>query len=66
MTAEGLYTANWPLAYEALVQGWLPPLDGTDYVAADGFFSSLGVNAVRFYDTSEDRASDEVGWLDGY
>ena len=59
MTAEGLYSDHWLLAYEALVKGWLPSRDGTNYVAADPFFSILQGGDVAFYDVDEP-------WEDGY
>lgn len=59
MTAEALYSDHWLLAYEALVKGWLPSKDGTDYVAADPFFSILQGGDVAFYDVDEP-------WEDGY
>jgi hypothetical protein len=59
MTAEHLYSEHWLLAYEAYVQGWLPSLDGTDYIADDPFFSILEAGNVRFYDAQET-------WEDGY
>jgi hypothetical protein len=54
MTSENLYLDHWLLAYEALQQGWLPPVDGQNYVTADPFFSILGKHGVLFYDTSAD------------
>ncbi len=59
MTADALYSDHWLLAYEAFVKGWLPSKDGTDYVAADPFFSILKAGNVRFYDVDEP-------WEDGY
>ncbi len=59
MTADGLYSDHWLLAYEALVKGWLPSKDGADYVAADPFFSILQAADVEFYDVDEP-------WEDGY
>lgn len=59
MTEDHLYSEHWLLAYEAYIQGWLPSLDGTDYIAEDPFFSILQNGAVRFYNV--DRP-----WEDGY
>ena len=52
MHAEHLYSENWLLAYEALVKGWLPSVDGSSYVSADPFFNTLAENGVEFYDTA--------------
>jgi hypothetical protein len=49
MKPSELYDANWLLAYEALVRGWLPPMSGRDYVRADPGFSHLQSLRVRFY-----------------
>jgi len=49
MNATELYDNHWLLAYEGLEHGWLPPTNGTDYVANDEFFSMLRSNGVRFY-----------------
>ena len=59
MTADALYSEHWLLAYEALVKGWLPSKNGTDYVTADPFFSILKAGDVEFYDVEET-------WEDGY
>jgi hypothetical protein len=59
MTAENLYSEHWLIAYEALVKGWLPSKDGTDYVSADAFFSILKSGDVEFYNVNET-------WEDGY
>jgi hypothetical protein len=53
MTAEHLYSEHWLLAYEAYVQDWIPSVDGSDYVAADQFFSMLQAGHVRFYNAEE-------------
>jgi hypothetical protein len=39
------------LSYEASVKGWLPTVNGDDYVADDPFFSNLKNGCVEFYDT---------------
>ena len=54
MTPEGLYSEHWILAYEALVQEWLPSLSGRDYVSDDPYFSILKRHEVRFFDNSND------------
>ncbi len=66
MQADNLYSENWLLAYEAYVKGWLPSLDGSDYVAADGFFGILSKNGIEFYDTGTRDPSVDSGWLEGY
>jgi hypothetical protein len=66
MQAEHLYSENWLLAYEAYVQGWLPSLDGSDYVDADAFFGVLSKKDVRFYDTGTLAPSSDAEWLEGY
>ncbi len=46
--ASELHDRQWLLAYEANVQGWLPP--GTvDYVGSDPDFVFLKSNSVKFY-----------------
>ena len=50
MTAEDLYGAHWLLAYEALVKGWLPPLNGADYIDSDPRFKILRDRDVQFFD----------------
>lgn len=52
MTASSLIGEHWLLAYEAYEQGWLPPLGGVDYIAADPVFAQLRADNVRFYDTT--------------
>jgi hypothetical protein len=59
MSAEHLYSEHWLIAYEALVQGWLPASNGGNYVADDPFFSILQRGSVTFYDR-------ENTWEDGY
>ncbi|MCP4200813.1 MAG: RNA-directed DNA polymerase [bacterium] len=49
MTRRALYESQWLLAYEALVKGWLPSADGTNYVKADSYFAFLDQLGVRFY-----------------
>jgi hypothetical protein len=50
MSPDGLYSEHWLLAFEALRKGWLPSLNGNNYIAADPFFSILENNNVEFYD----------------
>jgi hypothetical protein len=50
MSPDNLYTEHWLLAFEALRKGWLPSLNGNNYIAADPFFSILENNNVEFYD----------------
>ena len=52
MTAGSLIGEHWLLAYEAYEQGWLPPMGGIDYIAADPVFAQLRADNVRFYDTA--------------
>jgi hypothetical protein len=49
MTEGQLYGEQWLLCYEAKKRGWLPSLEGNDYVAADAAFSFLEANGVNFY-----------------
>lgn len=51
MTAAELKTSNWPLAYEALIRGWLPSVIGVDYIAADDGYNYLKGKGVHFYYT---------------
>jgi hypothetical protein len=64
--ADQLYSENWLLAYEAYVKGWLPSIDGTDYVAEDDFFGILSANGVEFYDATTLHPAAESEWLVGY
>jgi hypothetical protein len=50
MSPDSLYSEHWLLAFEALRKGWLPSLNGNNYIAADPFFSILESNNVEFYD----------------
>ncbi len=52
MTAGELKTSNWPLAYEAMIKGWLPSATGVDYLSTDDGFKYLQAKNVHFYDTS--------------
>jgi hypothetical protein len=66
MEAGHLYSENWLIAYEALTKGWLPSKDGSDYVAADDFFSLLSVRGVEFYDTGTRNPATDFDWLTAY
>lgn len=66
MEAGHLYSENWLIAYEALIKGWLPSKDGSNYVAADDFFSLLSVRGVEFYDTGTRDPATDFGWLTAY
>jgi hypothetical protein len=66
MQAEHLYSENWLVAYEAIVKGWLPSADGSDYVGADDFFGSLSAHDVEFYDTGTLDAATDTDWLTEY
>jgi len=66
MHADHLYSENWLLAYEACVHGWLPSVDNSDYIAADGFFGVLSKNEVTFYDTDTRKPSIDSEWIEGY
>ena len=51
LNADGLYSENWLLSYEAYVKGWLkPPSGAAKYVESDPFFHILQSNDVEFYD----------------
>jgi hypothetical protein len=66
MQAAHLYSENWLLAYEAFRKAWLPPLDGSDYIATDDFFGRLADLGVEFYDTGTRDAATETDWLTAY
>jgi hypothetical protein len=51
MTVEELFSDHWLLSYEASVKGWLPTIEGNDYVSEDQFFSILKNAGVEFYNT---------------
>lgn len=46
MTGEELYRENWLLAYEGIINGWLPSKNGDDYVSNDPFFKILKSNKI--------------------
>jgi hypothetical protein len=51
LNADGLYSENWLLSYEAYVKGWLKrPPSAAKYVESDPFFHILQSNDVEFYD----------------
>ncbi|CAH7097765.1 RNA-directed DNA polymerase [Vibrio splendidus] len=52
MNKNELKTENWILAYEALRKGWLPSVDGSDYLVDAEGFSTLADNDVEFYSTA--------------
>jgi hypothetical protein len=66
MQADQLYSENWLLAYEAHKKGWLPSIDGSDYIANDSFFGILSQLGVEFYDTGTREPAGENDWLVGY
>lgn len=45
-----LTDAQWLLAYEANIKGWLPNKDGKDFVAAHKHFGPMKAAGVSFYD----------------
>ncbi len=66
MTAQSLYDENWLLAYEALMKGWLPSLDGSDDVGSDEFFGTLRTNGVEFYDLAVSTPTSAAYWASVY
>ncbi|MCF7964427.1 MAG: hypothetical protein K9L79_02685 [Methylobacter tundripaludum] len=52
MNPTELKTSNWLLAYEALINGWLPSATGSDYIKTDDGFMYLQSKDVHFYDHS--------------
>jgi hypothetical protein len=50
MASDELYSSNWLLCYQAYENGWLPSIDGSDYISQDPAFSVLRTHKVRFYD----------------
>ena len=65
MTAEELWSANWLLAYEANVKGWLTSKQRDDYIGNDPFFSELRKQGVSFYDQAEGQPATFSIW-EGY
>jgi hypothetical protein len=66
MRRDQLFSENWLLAYEAYVKGWLPSVDGSDYVGSDPFFGVLSGYGVEFYDTETLKPAGESEWLVAY
>ena len=65
MTKESLYSEHWLLAYEAYQQGWLPSVNGTNYVTSDAYFAILDSHGVRFFETEEDvEVPEDTGYED--
>lgn len=58
LSKDSLFTANWLLAYEAHVKGWLSAAD-PDFVKNDPWFGPLKARKVSFYDTSRNVESFE-------
>ncbi len=50
MTSDELCGPNWLLCYQAYENGWLPSVDGSDYINQDSVFSFLRTHKVKFYD----------------
>ena len=50
MTLDELCGPNWLLCYQAYENGWLPSVDGSDYIKQDSVFSFLRTHNVKFYD----------------
>lgn len=50
MISDELYGSNWLLCYQAYENGWLPSVDGSDYISRDPIFAFLRNNQVKFYD----------------
>lgn len=49
LSAEGLWSGQWLLAYEADLKGWLAPLAGA-FVEHEPFFGPLKSRNISFYD----------------
>jgi hypothetical protein len=62
MLASELYENHWLLAYEALEHGWLPSINGADYIAGDDCFSILRQHGVRFYGAGVAPTSSYFGY----
>lgn len=65
MTGNELWSANWLLAYEAHIKGWLSSKLGDDYIGNDAFFSELRKQGVSFYDEAEGQPATFSIW-EGY
>jgi hypothetical protein len=60
MTKDELFGGNWLVAYEAAIQGWLPPA-GRDHIAADPNFAWLRSLGVSFYDAPKIKGVHPTG-----
>jgi hypothetical protein len=49
LSAEGLWSGQWLLAYEADLKGWLAPAAGP-FVEHDSFFAPIKAKTISFYD----------------
>ena len=49
LNSDGLWSAQWLLAYEADLKGWLTPVAGP-FVENDAFFGPLKARKISFYD----------------
>jgi hypothetical protein len=58
LSACGLYSQHWLLAYEASIKGWLDPPGGSDLTLTDDFFKILRGQDVSFYDVTATEAED--------
>jgi hypothetical protein len=52
MNPASLWDANWLVAYEADLKGWLPNSVGTTHVENDIWFKEMKAKKISFYDTS--------------
>ena len=50
MTRDELFGAQWILAYEASVKGWLPTFKKGDHIAETPQFEYLRQQSVSFFD----------------
>jgi hypothetical protein len=50
LTEANIYSENWLLVYEAAAKGWLPIVDGSNYINDHKCFGYLNSNSVTFYD----------------
>jgi hypothetical protein len=60
LTPDGLRGANWLIAYEAAVRGWLRP-SGRDHIAQVPAFNFLRACRVRFYTIPRPLTLDAAG-----
>ena len=56
---NSIYSCDWLLAYEAATKGWLPIIDGSDYINAHPCFGQFHIRSISFYDENsyENHAS---------